>query len=316
MRLVTRRTPSLLVAAALVLGVVLSTTAGPAAAVADFAPKLRFPMTLHSPAGAIRLRHAAQRIVSLSPTATEMLYAIGAGKQVIAVDDDSDWPKGQLPKRRFNAFSPNVEQLVALRPDLVVVSYNPDNLEAHLRAAGIAVLEQDAPPNLRGTLLQLTWLGDATGHYGRSLRLAASIRRDVQKDAAEVPAHHRSVRVYFELDPQLYSLTSHTYAGQLLKLLGVINIADPAGNSLNGGYPKLSSEYLVKADPQLIFLADTICCHQSLKTLERRPGFAGISAVRHHWVIGLNDDVASRWGPRVNVLMDELTAVVLRYYAS
>lgn len=319
MRTVPRRGSVLLVATSLVVGAVLTLGASPASALADFAPRLAFPMTLHSPAGPIHLRHAAKRIVSLSPTATEMLFAIGAGKQVIAVDDDSDWPKGQLPKRRFDAFSPNVEQLVALHPDLVVVSYNPDNLEAHLRAAGINVLEQDAPSNLRGTLLQLTWLGDATGHYPRSLKLAVGIRAQVSRDVAEVPGHHKSVRVYFELDDDAgvyYSLTSHTYAGALLKSLGVTNVADPAGNALNGGYPALSAEYLVKADPQLIFLADTVCCHQSLKTLEHRPGFSSMSAVKHHWVVGLNDDVASRWGPRVELLMNELTAAVLRYYAS
>ncbi len=321
MQPVLRRTATLLAATAvlvspLVLSPVLAAGARPAAGPANFAPKLGFPMTLHSPAGPIHLKHEASRIVSLSPTATEILFAIGAGSQVIAVDKDSNYPKG-LPKRRFDAFNPNVEQLVALHPDLVVVSYNPDNLEAHLRAAGINVLEQDAPPALRGTLLQITWLGDATGHYARAFKLAVGIRRKIEVDTASVPRHHRSVRVYFELsNSPIYSLTSTTYAGELLKRLGVTNIADPAGSSLNGGYPELTSEYLVKADPQLIFLADTICCHQSLKTLEQRPGFSAISAVKHHWVIALNDDVASRWGPRVATLMNELAAAVLRYYAA
>lgn len=281
-----------------------------------YAPKLAFPMTITTPAGKITLAAPAQRIVSLSPTATEILYAIGAGKQVIAVDDDSNYPTKGLPTTRFNAFTPNVEQLISLHPGLVVVSYNPNGLEAQLAAAGIPVMEQDAATNLTGTLKQITWLGDATGHYPASHAVASDDKQDVAHDIALVPKHHRALRIYFELDPQLYSLTSATYAGELLRALGATNIADKVSTSLDGGYPKLSAEYVVASNPQMIFLADTVCCHQSLKTVRARPGFSIISAVTHHFVIGLDDDVASRWGPRVSTLMDDLTAAVLRYYRS
>ena len=282
----------------------------------EYAPRLTFPMTITTPAGTIHLRAPARRIVSLSPTATEILYAIGAGPQVIAVDDDSNYPTKGLPTTRFNAFAPNVERLVKLRPGLVVVSYNPSGLEAKLAAAGIPVMEQDAATNLKGTLMQITWLGDATGHYARSVTVAAYDRRVVAHDISLVPKRHRSLSIYFELDPQLYSLTSTTYAGQLLKALGVTNVADKVSTSLDGGYPKLSAEYLIASSPQMIFLADTRCCHQTYKTVAARPGYSVISAVQHHWVIGLNDDIASRWGPRVSVLMDDLPAAVLRYSRS
>jgi cobalamin transport system substrate-binding protein len=317
MKGIRQRSTALLAASALALGAlagVASTGASAASKGSDYAPKQTFPMAITTPAGTIHLTSAPKRIVSLSPTATEILYAIGAGKQVIAVDDDSDYPKQGLPTTRFNAFSPNVEQLVALHPSLVVVSYNPNGLEATLAAAHIAVMEQDAANNLRGTLRQITWLGDATGHYERSYDVASADKHEVDKDVAEVPRHHRALRVYFELDPTLYSLTSTTYAGQLLKSLGVTNIADPAGSSLNGGYPQLTPELIVSANPQMIFLADTVCCHQDYATVAARPGFSILAAVKHHEVIRLNDDVASRWGPRVSVLMDDLTAAVLKYY--
>jgi iron complex transport system substrate-binding protein len=280
-----------------------------------FAPRLSFPMTITTPAGTIHLKSAPQRIISLSPTATEILYAIGAGKQVVAVDDDSNYPTKGLPTTRFNAFSPNVEQMIALHPTLVVVSYNPNNLESQLESAGIPVMEQDAASTLRDTYQQITWLGDATGHYGRSLLVAKADRADIAKDLAMVPTRHRGLRIYYELDPTLYSLTSKTYAGRLLALLGATNIADgAAGASLSGGYPQLSAEFVVHANPQMIFLADTICCHQSYRTVAARYGWFLISAVKHHEVVNLNDDIASRWGPRVSILMDDLTAAVLHYY--
>jgi cobalamin transport system substrate-binding protein len=271
-------------------------------------------MSITTPAGTIHLTKAPRRIVSLSPTATEILYAIGAGKQVVAVDDDSNYPTKGLPKVRFNAFSPNVEQLIALHPTLVVLSYNPDNLEADLAAASIPVMEQDAARNLRGTTRQITWLGDATGHYEQSYDVAAADTAAVAKDIAKVPVHHRTLRIYFELDPTLYSLTSQTYAGQLLKALGVTNIADPLGTTLNGGYPQLTAEYVIGANPEMIFLADTVCCNQSYATVAARPGFSVTSAVEHHEVVKLNDDIASRWGPRVSILMNDLTAAVLKFY--
>ena len=259
--------------------------------------------------------YAPKRIVSLSPTATEILYAIGAGSQVIAVDDDSNYPTKGLPTTRFNALNPNVEQLVALHPTLVVVSYNPNNLEADLKAAGIPVMEQDAPKDLKGTTRQITWLGNATGHYHRSYLVASGDVREIRKDVALIPRHHRAGSAYFELSPPpyIYAAASNTYVGQLLKSLGVSNVADPASNASNGGYPSLSDEFVIAANPKLIFLADTVCCKQSQATVAARPGWSTISAVSHHFVIGLNDDIASRWGPRVSVLMDDLTRAVLRY---
>jgi iron complex transport system substrate-binding protein len=314
MRTFMKRTTVLAATTALALSALVAIGARGAGASSDYAPKLAFPMKITTPAGTITLHRAPRRIVSLSPTATEMLYAIGAGKQVIAVDKDSNFPRTGLPTTRFDAFMPNVEQLIALRPSLVVVSYNPNNLESQLASAGIPVMEQDAAMTLRDTLMQITWLGDATGHYPKSLAVATSDKAEITKDVAKVPAHHRSLKVYFELDPALYSVTSQTYVGQLLKQLGVTNVADAVASPLDYGYPQLSSEYLIKSNPGMIFLADTICCHQSYKTVKKRPGFALLAAVKYHRVIGLNDDVASRWGPRVSLLMDQLTAAVLHVY--
>ncbi len=318
MRTRTMTASALALAAALAISALTASAASGAAAprgTSPYAPRLSFPMTLTTPAGTIHLAHPPTRIVSLSPTATEILYAIGAGKQVVAVDDDSNYPKSGLPTTRFNAFSPNVEQLIAMSPQLVVVSYNPSNLEAQLAAAGIPVMEQDAPANYGGTLQQITYLGDATGHYAHSLRVAKADRADILKDIAKIPAHHRAASIYYELSPPpyIYAAASDTFVGQLLKSLGVTNIADPASNASNGGYPSLTDEYVISASPKLIFLADTICCKQSYATVAARPGWKLISAVKHHFVVRLNDDIASRWGPRVSILMDQLTAAVLRY---
>lgn len=260
-------------------------------------------------------------VVSLSPTATETLYAIGAGSQVQAVDKDADYPTHGLPHKRIDAFNPSVEALIGIcrrtathpstKPDLVIISYNANNITQKLTNLGIRVVTQSAPANLAGAYAQMEALGRLTGHVASATRLVTRLRREIARDVASVPAHPtKHVTVYFELDPTFYSLTSSTFVGSLLKKLGTSNIADAQNTSADAGYPQLSSEYIVTASPTLIFLADTICCHQSESTVAARPGFSRVSAVVHHHVIGLSDDVASRWGPRIGLLMDALARAV------
>ena len=116
---------------------------------------------------------------------------------------------------------------------------------------------------------------------------------------ASVPKSRRHLRIYHELDPNYYySATSQTFIGSIYKLFGFRNIADGAGGT-GDGYPQLSGEYIVAKNPQIIVLADTKCCQQSYATVAARPGWSTISAVQHHRVVLANDDVASRWGPRI-----------------
>jgi iron complex transport system substrate-binding protein len=115
---------------------------------------------------------------------------------------------------------------------------------------------------------------------------------------ASVPTTRRHLRVYHELDPTYYSATSSTFIGSIYKLFGFRDIADAAG-STGDGYPQLSGEYIIAENPQIIVLADTRCCQQSYATVAARPGWSTIAAVQHHRVVAANDDVASRWGPRI-----------------
>ncbi len=262
-----------------------------------------------------------QCVVSLSPTATETLFAIGAGHQVQAVDKDSNFPTKGLPSKRIDSLNPSVEAVIGIckststhpstKPDLVVISYDANQIKEKLTAVGIKVVEQDAPSNLSGALAQIRQLGSLTGHVASADALATSIKTTIAKDVASIPSHKgKTLTGYYELDPTFYSLTSSTFVGSLLKSLGVVNIADAKNTTADAGYPQLSSEYIVSANPKIIFLADTVCCKATQSSLAKRPGFASIAAVADHDVVGLNDDVASRWGPRLGLLMNQLTTAV------
>jgi iron complex transport system substrate-binding protein len=236
------------------------------------------------------------RIVSLSPTATEMLFAIGAGDQVVAVDSNSNYP-AEAPKTELSAYQPNIEAIAGYKPDLVVYSDDPGELKAGLDKLSIPALKQPAATRLEDTYAQLDQLGKATGHVDEAGQLAATMRTEISKIAA-ADRPERPLTYYHELDKNLYSATSKTFIGQLYDQLGMKNIADAADKQASG-YPQLSAEYVVKADPDLIFLADTKCCAQSARTVAARDGWDKLTAVRTGGVVELDDDVASRWGPRV-----------------
>jgi iron complex transport system substrate-binding protein len=237
-----------------------------------------------------------KRIVSLSPTATEMLFAIGAGGQVVAVDSNSNYPQA-APKTDLSAYQPNLEAIAGYKPDLVVYSDDPGELKAGLQKLGIPTLQQPAATRLDDTYAQLDQLGKATGHPAEAGQLTGTMRTEIQKLAGG-PRPKRPLTYYHELDKNLYSATSKTFIGQLYAQLGLENIADAADKD-GSGYPQLSAEYVVKADPDLIFLADTKCCGQSAKTVAARDGWDQVRAVKAGAVVELDDDVASRWGPRV-----------------
>jgi cobalamin transport system substrate-binding protein len=266
-----------------------------------------FPVTLDTPAGKLTLERQPSRIVSMSPTATEMLFAIGAGGQVAAVDSNSNYPKA-APTTDLSAYEPNLEAIAGYKPDLVVYSDDPGELAAGLGKLGIPALAQPAAKGLEDTYAQLDQLGRATGHVAEAGRLTATMRAEIAKiTAASRP--ERPLTYYHELDKNLYTATSKTFIGQLYGQLGLKNIADAADKDASG-YPQLSAEYVVKADPDLIFLADTKCCGQSAKTVAGRDGWDQITAVKSGGVVELDDDVASRWGPRVVDFLKTVAAKV------
>jgi len=237
------------------------------------------------------------RIVSLSPTATEDLFAIGAGAQVVAVDDQSDYP-ANAPRTKLSGYTPNVEAIAAYKPDLVVVSANPSGLVAALAKLHIRTLLAPPATSLAGAYAQLEQLGRATGHEAGAHKVVQRLRQRVAQIVASVPAGAKGLSFYEELSPDYYSATSKTFTGQVLTLLGLKDIADAADKS-GSGYPKLSAEYIVAADPDLIVLADTKCCGQTAAKVKARPGWSSISALSNDGVVAVSDDVASRWGPRI-----------------
>jgi cobalamin transport system substrate-binding protein len=247
------------------------------------------------------------RIVSLSPTATESLFAIGAGRQVVAVDNQSDYPQ-RAPHTSLSGFTPNVEAIAAYNPDLVVVQYDSGDVVEALHKLNIRVLVQPSAKNLGAAYKQIQQLGTITGHKRAAAALTVRMRHAIARAVASAP--RRRLAVYHELSPDYYSATSKTFIGGIYKLFGLRNIADAADSS-GSGYPQLSAEYILSANPSLVVLADTRCCGQSISSVSARPGWSNIAAIRTKKVVAIDDSVASRWGPRI-VQFVQAVAKVLR----
>ena len=254
-----------------------------------------------------------ERIVSISTVATEMLFAIDAGDRVVAVDSMSNYP-AEAPTTDLSGYQPNVEAILGFAPDLVVLSYDPGDVVAGLEAAGVATLLQGAAYTLADTYDQITALGAITGNVDEAAALVAGMQSEIADLAASVQERDEPLSYYHELDDTLYTVTSSTFIGEVYALAGLVNAADAADpDGASWGYPQLSAEYLLDADPDLIFLADTRCCSQTAVTVAERPGWETLTAVTNGTVIELDDDVASRWGPRIvhllRVIVDSVNAI-------
>lgn len=253
-----------------------------------------FPVTLHSGDGEVTIPTRPTRILSLSASSTQMLYAIGAGRQVVGVDKYSTWPP-TAPRTSFTGAETSAEDYLPLHPDLVVFAYSTGTVVDQLRALHIPTLVLPPATDLAGVDAQLRELGAATGHLRHAQLVVRAVAADLARTARAARGRLRGKTYYVELDPTLYSATSATFIGSVFSLFGMRDIADAARKA--GAYPQLSAEYLLKANPDYVILADHTCCGQDPATFAHRPGFSALRAVKDHDVFVVPDSVASQWGP-------------------
>jgi iron complex transport system substrate-binding protein len=301
---------SFFVAGAVVAVLVALVSSAAAGRPASTSSPTAFPVTIVTAGGKVTIAKRPRRIVSLSPTATESLFAIGAGSQVVAVDDLSDYPKG-APRTSLSGYTPNVEAIAGYRPDLVIAFFDAQGLVGALRQLRIPVVVQQPAKTLQGAYQQIKQLGLMTGHVASARALAASMKQRIDRIVRTSRSRAEGLSVYHELTPDLYSATSGTFVGKVYSALGLRNIADAADGAASG-YPQLSAEYVVSASPDVIVLADSVCCGQNASTVAARSGWAGVSAVRTGSIVRIDDSIASRWGPRLVNFFRAMSAALTR----
>lgn len=285
-----------------------NTTTDTSAVTTSAAASAEFPKTIESgvDGSAITVEAMPGSIVSLSPTATEMLYAVGAGDRVVAVDDQSDYP-ADAPRTGLTAFTPSLEAIVAFDPDLVVTSTDLGLVTSTLADAGIPTLMLPAATSLDDAYSQIERIADATGHDDAGDAVVAQMRSRIDAAVASVPIREEPLTYFHELDDTLYTVTSQSFVGQIYGLFGLKSIAD---GSDAGDYPQLSAETVITADPDMVLLADAQCCGVSAASVAARPGWNAMPAVREGRVFSVDEDVSSRWGPRIADQVEAVAAVL------
>src|SRR5438552_10765585 len=172
-----------------------------------------------------------------------MLFAIGAGAHVRAVDDQSNFP-ANAPTTKLAGFTPNIEAIAAYTPDLVVAAEDTGSLVHGMLVLNVLILLQRAAKNLDDSYLQIKQLGLATGHSAQADSLVASMRSQVGALVSSVSKPARQLKVYHELDNTFYSVTSSTFIRQAYKLLALTNIAH-AATATTPDYTQLSPELIL-----------------------------------------------------------------------
>ena len=235
-----------------------------------------------------------KRIISLSPSITEILFEIGSGNQVIAVDNLSNYPN-EAPITDISAYDPNVEAISLLNPDLVILSYNIKNLKAALKKIGIETIYLPAPLNFEDILDQIDYLGLQTGNEDKAKKLISKMKNRM-KTLQKLRENETATKIYHEIDPNYYSPSKFSFIGDIYQKLNYKNVADKADIS-NLGYPKLSPELIISENPDLIVLPGKD--NKYVEKVKLRPGWGYIEAVKKNNFLLTNNDIASRWGPRI-----------------
>ncbi len=249
-----------------------------------------YPVTV----GELTLKSQPMRIISLSPTATEMLYAIGAGGQVVAVDDYSNFPAEAVALgTALSGYEPNVEAIAGFSPDLVIIAYDSNGLVEQLKSLSIPVFMAAAATSFEDAYSQIEQLGALTGHLDTAVQVSGQMQSDIAAAVAEVTLPTTPILYFHELDNTYYSATSNTFIGQVYGLFELTNIAD--GVVEGNDYPQLSAEVIVKANPDIIFISHS----DTPEIVAARDGWGNMKAVTNEQVVVLPADVPSRWGPRL-----------------
>jgi iron complex transport system substrate-binding protein len=266
-----------------------------------------FPMTVTDGTGvSVTLAAPPAKMASLDAAHTEVLYAIGAGSQVAAVDKYSNCPAAASSLPKIDSFNISLETITAEHPDLVVLGFTAgSDIVSGLQGAGIKVLTQPSPSDINGVYDDIELMGKVTGHAGEADALVTSMSNQVRAISAET-AGKTPPTVYHEVDNTYYSVGPGSFIDGLYKTLGAKNVAATSGEA----YPQLSAEAIIAANPDVIILADEDS-GESATTVAARPGWSVIKAVTEHHVYTVNPDIVSRPGPRI---VDALRALEADLY--
>ena len=270
----------------------------PSAAPASPTIASAFPMTLTDDEGtSITIPRAPERIVSLTPGSTEILFALGIGDRVQATDSASDYPAAAVELSDVAAFGTvDAEKIVGLKADLIIAGgngYTPPDDVARLRSLGIPVLVVYAA-TVAGVSADVELIGKAAGRAREGTELATTIRADIAALTAAAGSLSRP-QTFYEVDAtrEIYGPADHSFLAEMIELAGATPVTSGSPNNF-----EIPLERLIAADPEVIILGDA-AFGTTADAVAKRPGWGVISAVRTGAVRVADDKLITRPGPRL-----------------
>lgn len=268
-----------------------ATTANPAS--------LRYPVTVQDSDGrAITIAAKPQKVVTLAPSLTESVFALGAGDAVVATDRFSDFPAAARGREKLEYTNPSLERLVGFQPDLVLVVTRQKTLIAEMERLGLRVLLLAEPGSIEGVYGNLRTLGTALGRPEEAERVIGAMQARIKAISEKLAPVSTGPRVFYELTPDLYTAAHNTFIGEMFRLLRAQNVAEGAPVA----YPQLTLEALAAKNPEVIILADGKeygTGNESPETVKARPGWAEMAAVKANRIYVIDPKLISVPGPRL-----------------
>ena len=260
----------------------------------------------------VTLEQPAQQIVSLAPSITEILFAIGAGDQVVGRDDFSNYPEAavSLPSIGGNFGELNTEAIVALQPDLVLAAEltTQEQVQA-LQDLGLTVFLLANPVEMEGMYDMLGIAAQLTGREAETEALVASLQERVAAVEETISSAETTPVVFYELDSTDPSAPWTAGPGTFIDTLITMAGGENLGASFDGAWVQVSSEELLSKNPDVIVLGDAVW-GVTVESVEARAGWEGIAAVQNGQIFPFNDDLASRPGPRLVDGLEELAKLI------
>ncbi|MEW6399664.1 MAG: cobalamin-binding protein [Bacillota bacterium] len=271
-----------------------------------------FPLTITDGTGRqVTVPAQPQRIISLAPSCTETVFALGLGSKVVGVDKFSNYPPEAQALEKVGGFSdPSVEKIAALKPELILGTSMHKKVLPQLEALGIPVVLLD-PKDVDGVLADIQTVGRLTGATEAAGKLASDVRNRItrvkDKIDASVPGDQRPWVYYEVYSEPIMTVGPHTLIHQLIELAGGRNIAYDAQTD----YPEFSSEAIIQRNPAvIIFPSFHGSASLTVDKLKARPGWAAIAAVKNGRVHAIDADIISRPGPRIADAVEELARII------
>ncbi|HUS56764.1 MAG TPA: cobalamin-binding protein [Thermoplasmata archaeon] len=254
----------------------------------------------------VSLESIPTRIVSAAPTPTEILFAVGAGDLVVGIDEYSDYPEGIGNLTRVGAYPLNLEVVIGLNPDLIISSdlVPADQLE-NLEAQGIPYMIL-AARTLEDVMGDIRLVGIVTGHIDEAEALAGSLEARIETITEKTLALDvEKPRVYLEYFPY-WTYGPGSFGDNLIALAGGINIAENASSE----YPLLTSEFVIAQDPEIIIFTIGYMTSTNAEEISSRSGWDGITAVSGDQIYSIDDNLVSRYGPRIVDGLEQLAELI------